>query len=71
LRWWLELHIAQIEGDGGALSSAERRLDEARQNMEQAIEGLPGPAAIQTLVSAFSPFSLRAGFASSMRRHGA
>jgi hypothetical protein len=58
LRWWLELHIAQIEGDGGALSSAERRLDEARQNMEQAIEGLPGPAAIQTLVSAFrlSPF---------------
>jgi len=54
----LAVQAAQIEGDGGAVSSAERRLDEAQQDLDQAAERLPAPSALEALVAAFglSPF---------------
>ncbi|HII06781.1 MAG TPA: AAA family ATPase, partial [Methanotrichaceae archaeon] len=54
----LEVQAAQIEGDGGAVSSAERRLDEAQLDLDLAAEGLPAPSALEALRAAFglSPF---------------
>ncbi len=54
----LEVHAAQIEGDGAAVSSAEKELDEAQQDLNQVAEGLPAPSALETLCAAFglSPF---------------
>jgi hypothetical protein len=54
----LEVSAARIEGDGGAISSAERRLYEAEQELDQAAEALPAPSALEALVAAFglSPF---------------
>jgi hypothetical protein len=54
----LEVCAAQIEGDAGAVSSAERRLDEAQQDLYRATESLPAPSALEALVAAFglSPF---------------
>ncbi len=54
----LEVCAAKIEGDGGAVSTAKRRLDEAEQDLDRAAEVLPAPSALEALVAAFglSPF---------------
>jgi len=54
----LEVHVAQIEGDGAAASSAERQLDDAQQDLDRAAVELPAPSALEALVAAFglSPF---------------
>lgn len=54
----LDVCAAQIEGDGPAVSSGQRLLDEAQQNLDVVAGGLPAPSALETLVSAFglSPF---------------
>ncbi len=49
----LEVSAAQVEGDGGAVSSAKRRLDEALQDRDRAEEALPAPSALEALVAAF------------------
>jgi len=58
VRGRLEVCAAQIEGDGGAVSSAEARLDEAQQDRIRAAEDLLAPSALEALCAAFglSPF---------------